>query len=172
MNRRSLLTSALVVFAGQRLPLPDWIGPAAAEGAKHVWRHGLAKFGELKYPAGFKQFDYVNPSAPKAGAASQIALGTFDNFNPVVAGVKGTLVQGIDFVFDTLLTSALDEVSSVYGLLAESVSFPEDMSSVTFRLRPKRNGRTASPSRRMTSFFRSMRSRKSARKPAPIIVTS
>ena len=65
MNRRSLLTSALVVLAGQRLPLPDWIGPAAAEGAKHVWRHGLAKFGELKYPAGFKQFDYVNPNAPR-----------------------------------------------------------------------------------------------------------
>jgi hypothetical protein len=43
MNRRSLITSALVMFAGQRLPLPDWIDPAAAEGAKHVWRHGLAK---------------------------------------------------------------------------------------------------------------------------------
>ena len=68
-----------------------------------MWRHGLAKFGELKYPAGFKQFDYVNPNAPKTGAASQIALGTFDNFNMVVAGVKGTLVQGIDFVYDTLL---------------------------------------------------------------------
>src|SRR5499427_12123 len=145
MNRRSLLTSALVMFAGQRLPLPDWIGPAAAEGAKHVWRYGLAKFGELKYPAGFKQFDYVNPSAPKTGAASQIALGTFDNFNPVVAGVKGTLVQGIDFVFDTLLTSALDEVSSVYGLLAESVSFPEDLSSVTFRLRPEAKWQDGKP---------------------------
>src|SRR5499425_493226 len=145
MNRRSLLTSALVMFAGQRLPFPDWMGSAASEGAKHVWRHGLAKFGELKYPAGFKQFDYVNPSAPKTGAASQIALGTFDNFNPVVAGVKGTLVQGIDFVFDTLLTSALDEVSSVYGLLAESVSFPEDMSSVTFRLRPEAKWQDGKP---------------------------
>jgi microcin C transport system substrate-binding protein len=145
MNRRSLLTSALVVLAGQRLPFPDWMGSAAAEGAKHVWRHGLAKFGELKYPAGFKQFDYVNPNAPKTGAASQISLGTFDNFNPVVAGVKGTLVQGIDFVFDTLLTSALDEVSSVYGLLAESVSFPEDLSSVTFRLRPEAKWQDGKP---------------------------
>ena len=97
MNRRSLLTSAVAVLAGQRLPFPDWISRAAAEGPSTMWRHGLAKFGELKYPAGFKQFDYVNPSAPKTGAASQIALGTFDNFNMVVAGVKGTLVQGIDF---------------------------------------------------------------------------
>jgi len=145
MNRRSLLTSALVMFAGQRLPLPDWIGPAAAEEKKRVWRHGLAKFGELKYPASFKQFEYVNPSAPKTGAASQVALGTFDNFNPVVSGVKGTLVQGIDFVFDTLLTSALDEVYSVYGLLAESVSFPEDLSSVTFRLRPEAKWQDGKP---------------------------
>jgi microcin C transport system substrate-binding protein len=91
------------MVAGQRLPLPDWIGPAAADSPKHVWRHGLAKFGELKYPAGFKQFDYVNPNPPKTGGASQIALGTFDNFNMVVAGVKGTLVQGIDFVYDTFL---------------------------------------------------------------------
>src|SRR5262244_4626452 len=155
MNRRSLLTSALVVFAGQRLPFPDWIGPAAAEETKRVWHHGLAKFGELKYPAGFKQFDYVNPSAPKTGAASQIALGTFDNFNPVVAGVKGTLVQGIDFVFDTLLTSALDEVSSVYGLLAESVSFPKDLSSVTFRLRAEakwQDGKPVTPDDVIFSF--------------------
>src|SRR5262249_12997118 len=101
--------------------------------------------GELKYPAGFKQFDYVNPSAPKTGAASQIALGTFDNFNPVVSGVKGTLVQGIDFVFDTLLTSALDEVASVYGLLAESVSFPADLFQGTFRLRPESKRQDGKP---------------------------
>src|SRR5262245_15196530 len=107
MNRRSLLTSALVMFAGQRLPLSDWIGPAAAEETKRVWHHGLAKFGELKYPAGFKQFDYVNPSAPKTGAASQIALGTFDNFNEVVSGAKETLFQIIAVVLATLLLSAL-----------------------------------------------------------------
>jgi microcin C transport system substrate-binding protein len=73
----------------------------------------------------------------------------------VVAGVKGTLVQGIDFVFDTLLTSALDEVSSAYGLLAESVSFPEDLSSVTFRLRPEakwQDGKPVTPDDVIFSF--------------------
>ena len=73
----------------------------------------------------------------------------------VVAGVKGTLVQGIDFVYDTLLTSALDEVSSVYGLLAESVSFPEDISSVTFRLRPEakwQDGKPVTPDDVIFSF--------------------
>ena len=145
MNRRSLLTSALVLFAGQRLPFPFWIHPANAQGAGPVWRHGLAKFGELKYPAGFKQFDYVNPNAPKTGAASQIALGTFDNFNVVVAGVKGTLVQGIDQLYDTLLVQSLDEVSSTYGLLAESVSVPDDFSSVTFRLRSEAKWQDGNP---------------------------
>jgi microcin C transport system substrate-binding protein len=144
MNRRSLLTSALVVLAGRRLPLPDWVAPAQASDAP-AWRHGITKFGELKYPAGFKQFDYVNPSAPKGGAASQIALGTFDNFNPVVAGVKGTLVQGIDQVYDTLLVQALDEVASVYGLLAEGVSFPDNFSSATFRLRAEAKWQDGNP---------------------------
>jgi microcin C transport system substrate-binding protein len=145
MNRRSLLTSAMVVLAGRRLALPDWISPAEAHGASPTWRHGIAKFGELKYPVSFKQFDYVNPSAPKVGAASQVALGTFDNFNMVVAGVKGTLAQGIDLVYDTLLVSALDEVASVYGLLAEAVSFPDDFSSVTFRLRSEANWQDGKP---------------------------
>ena len=155
MNRRSLLTSALVVLAGRRLTLSDWISRAEAQATGPAWRHGIAKFGELKYPTSFKHFDYVNPHAPKGGAASQIALGTYDNFNLTVAGVKGTLVQGIDFVYDTLLAPALDEVSSVYGLLAESVSYPHDFSSVTFRLRPEakwQDGKPVTPDDVIFSF--------------------
>ena len=57
MNRRTLLTSAVAVLAGQRLPFPDWINRAEAQGTGPTWRHGLAKFGELKYPTGFKQFE-------------------------------------------------------------------------------------------------------------------
>ena len=65
----------------------------------------------------------------------QIALGTYDNFNMVVDGVKGALAVGIDLNYDTLLVAALDEVSSGYGLLAEAVSYPDDFSSASFRLR-------------------------------------
>ncbi len=135
MNRRSLLTSALLIMAGRGFALPDWIGRAEAQGASQTWRHGASKFGDLKYPPGFKQFDYVNPVAPKGGAAAQVVLGTYDNFNVALAGVKGALVAGIDYVYDTLLVAALDEVSSTYGLLADAVSYPDDFSSVTFRLR-------------------------------------
>ena len=155
MNCRSLLTSALAVLAGQRLVLSGLVSRAEAQGASPMWRHGISKFGELKYPAGFKQFDYVNPAAPKGGAASLIALGTYDNFNMVVAGVKGTLAQGIDLIYDTLLASALDEVSSVYGLLAEAVSHPDNFSSVTFRLRPEakwQDGKPVTPDDVIFSF--------------------
>ena len=60
---------------------------------------------------------------------------TFDNLNQVVAGVKGTLAAGVDLLYDSLMAPALDEVSAEYGLLAESVSYPDDFSSVIYRLR-------------------------------------
>jgi len=135
--------------------MPPWIDAAAAQGASPVWRHGVAKFGELKYPSGFKQFDYVNAKAPKGGDASSIALGSFDNFNSAVAGVKGTLGFGIDLLHNTLLVSSLDEVASVYGLLAETVSYPDDISSATFRLRAQakwNDGKPVTPDDVVFSF--------------------
>ena len=109
--------------------------PLAAQEAQ--WRHGAGLLEEAKYPAGFKHFDYVNPNAPKGGLVRLGAQGTFDSFNIVVAGVKGTPEQGLGLVYETLTTSALDQPSSTYGLLAEVFSYPEDFSSVSFRLRPE-----------------------------------
>ncbi len=135
MNRRSVLKSALLALAARRLPLPDWIVPAEAQDKN--WQHGLSLFGDLKYPAGFKQFDYVNANAPKGGVARQIALGTFDNFNVVVGGVKGSLAAGIDLINETLSVASLDEVSSGYCLVADGVSFAPDFSWAAYRLRPQ-----------------------------------
>lgn len=101
--------------------------------AEPVWRHATAMIGEPKYPEGFERFDYVNPEAPKGGTLKLSEEGTFDSFNPILA--KGELAAGLNLVFDTLMKSSEDEVSSSYGLLAESVSFPDDISKVTFRLR-------------------------------------
>ena len=44
---------------------------------------------------GFTHFDYVNPEAPKGGTVRQISVGTFDNFNLTVAGVKGSLAGAV-----------------------------------------------------------------------------
>ncbi|WP_230532694.1 extracellular solute-binding protein [Microvirga roseola] len=102
-----------------------------------LWRHGSALLGEPKYAPGFKHFDYVNPNAPKGGLVRLGAQGTFDSFNIVVAGVKGAPEQGLGLIYETLTTPSADETNTSYGLLAESFSYPEDYSSVTFRLRPE-----------------------------------
>ena len=106
-----------------------------ADAEERLWRHGLSLYEKLKYPAQFPHFDYVNPQAPKTGTVRQGAFGTFDNFNVVIAGLKGDLAAGIDLIYETLLTPSLDEVSAEYGLIAESVAYPPDFSSVSFRLR-------------------------------------
>jgi microcin C transport system substrate-binding protein len=155
MDRRSLITSALFTLAARRLPFPSFITAAEAKAADPIWRHGLSHFGNLKYPSGFKQFDYVNANAPKGGVARLAALGTFDNFNMLVAGVKGALVFGIDLIHETLLVPALDEASSEYGLLAEAVSYPDDVSSATFRLRSQakwHDGKPVTPDDVIFSF--------------------
>lgn len=109
-------------------------------------RHGLSVFGDLKYPAGFKHFDYVNPDAPKGGRASQIGtagLTTFDSFNPFI--LKGDAAQGMTLVFDSLMARALDEPDAVYGLVAETADVAADGMSVTFKLRPEAKFADGSP---------------------------
>jgi len=120
-----------------RFGLPVLPSPAAAQQsqAERAWRHGVSLFGELKYPADFKHFDYVKPDAPKGGSVRMIGLGTFDNFNEVVAGLKGSLAAFAGVVSDALMVPVLDEVETSYGLLAEAVSYPADFASATFRLR-------------------------------------
>ena len=140
LTRRLILRNGVLAglspLVGQ---LSQWLlaNPAAAQtGAEDLkWRHGLSLFGELRYPADFKHFDYVNPDAPKLGAARMMALGSFDNFNEVVAGLKGSIAIGAGVISDTLMVASLDEVSTRYGLIAEAVSHPEDFSSAAFRLR-------------------------------------
>jgi microcin C transport system substrate-binding protein len=133
LSRRALLKFGAVSLSLPGLTSVPAILPVRAQ--EKSWNHGLSLFGELKYPAGFKNFDYVNPAAPKSGTVRQIAFGTFDNLNLVVAGVKGSLAGGVTLATETLMTDALDEVSTEYGLIAESVSYPPDFSSVTYRLR-------------------------------------
>jgi microcin C transport system substrate-binding protein len=138
-----LLKTAGLALAARGLPLPSLL--TAAQAQDKTWRHGLSLFGDLKYPPSFKQFDYVNADAPKGGIVREIATGTFDNFNRVVADVKGNIAGGIGLIYDTLLTSSLDEVSTGYGLLAESVSYPDDFSSASYRLRAEAKWHDGTP---------------------------
>jgi microcin C transport system substrate-binding protein len=101
-------------------------------------RHGLSIFGELKYPADFTHFDYVNPDAPKGGRMVTMGtsdVNTFDSFNQFI--VKGDAAQDLDFLFDSLMARAQDEPDAVYGLVAKSADVAPDRMSVTFKLRPE-----------------------------------
>ena len=98
-----------------------------------------ALWGQPKYPAGFAHFDYVNPQAPKGGElrlVSNSRASTFDKYNPFTLKGSAPAYLGA-LMFDTLLTGAMDEVGSGYGLLADDVTVAPDGLSATFRLRPE-----------------------------------
>jgi microcin C transport system substrate-binding protein len=111
---------------------------ASAGAAADNGRHGLSAFGELKYPSDFTHFGWVNPDAPKGGRLATIgtvARTSFDSFNNFI--LKGDPAQGLENLYDTLMTRALDEPDAVYGLVARSAEVAPDRSSVIFRLRPE-----------------------------------
>lgn len=107
--------------------------PAIAQ--DKVWHHAGSLIGEPKYPEGFKKFDYVNPDAPVGGVVRLSDMGGFDTFNPILP--QGEVASGIGLVFETLTGPSLDENSTQYGNLAEAFSYPDDFSSVTFRMNPR-----------------------------------
>lgn len=128
LNRRMLLKLAGLVPAATMLPLQR----AAAQ--EREFKHALTLFDDIKYPPDFKHFEYVNPNAPKGGRVRlAVGTGSFDSLNPYT--YKGDAASGADN--ETLLTSSLDEPSTEYGLVAESVWTPDDKSMVVFRLRPE-----------------------------------
>lgn len=101
--------------------------------------HGYALWGDLKYPAEFHHFAYVEPNAPKSGTlrlVSNLRASSFDKYNPFT--VKGNAPAYLaDLMFDSLLVGSLDETAAGYGLLAQDVSVAADGLSVVFQLRPQ-----------------------------------
>lgn len=108
-----------------------------------VWHHAGALIGEPKYGPDFTHFDYVNPDAPKGGIVRLSEQGGFDTFNPILP--EGEVASGLGLVYESLMTPSLDEVSTDYGLLAESFSYPDDFSSVTYRLKPNARWQDGQP---------------------------
>jgi len=94
--------------------------------------HGMSAFGDLKYPAGFAHFDYVNPAAPKGGVFSSVpwsraynqSFFTFNSLNSFI--LKGDGAVGMDQTFASLMVRASDEPDAMYGLVAKSVRISPD----------------------------------------------
>ncbi|MBA3813276.1 MAG: ABC transporter substrate-binding protein [Alphaproteobacteria bacterium] len=94
--------------------------------------HGIAIFGDLKYPANFDHFAYVNPDAPKGGVVKMASFGSYDTFNPFI--IKGNAAAGASSLHCTLLAPSGDEPMSFYGYLAEKVELAPDRKSEIFTL--------------------------------------
>ncbi len=160
ITRRHLLQSG--AFAAVAPTLATAVGLPVIESARAqtasgepAWRHALSLFGDIKYPADFKHFDYVNPDAPKGGVARMISIGTFDNFNLAVAGVKGSIAPAAALIYETLMTRSQDEVAAEYGLLAEAAAHPDDFGWVIYRLRKEarwHDGKPVTPEDVIFSF--------------------
>ncbi|XAZ23655.1 extracellular solute-binding protein [Sinorhizobium sp. B11] len=118
---------------GVLVALVGALAPVTVAAQDQQFQIGSSVISEMKYKPGFTRFDYVNPDAPKGGDLRLSSSGTFDTFNPLLA--KGQTAVGLSLVYDTLLKPADDELLVSYGLLAEGLSYPADVSSATFRLR-------------------------------------
>jgi len=133
--RKSALTlasllSSVVLMAAAAATLAE---PAAESALTPT--HGIAMHGDLRYPADFPHFDYVNPEAPKGGTLRMAVVANgFDSFNPFV--IRGVAASGVSaYVYDTLMEPSADEPFSEYGLIAETVEVPDDRRYVIFNLR-------------------------------------
>jgi microcin C transport system substrate-binding protein len=141
LSRRHLLGLGVGVLSA------PWLRPAmavdAGTEAAGAEAHGISVFGDLKYPADFHHFEYVNVAAPKGGMFSLIpsvrannqSFQTFNSLNAYI--LKGDGAQGMDMTFAPLMVRASDEPDAMYGLVAKSVQISSDKLTYRFTLRPE-----------------------------------
>ncbi|WP_246660768.1 MULTISPECIES: extracellular solute-binding protein [unclassified Tardiphaga] len=135
LNRRHVLGLGLGAVAATHF------SPAQAQDETPM--HGISAFGDLKYPADFPNFDYVNVKAPKGGVFSTVpstrafnqSFSTFNSLNAYI--LKGDGAQGMGMTFSPLMLRAADEPDAMYGLVAKSVQISGDGLTYTFKLRPE-----------------------------------
>jgi microcin C transport system substrate-binding protein len=111
--------------------------------ADEIETHGISSFGDLKYPADFKQLEYVNVDAPKGGLFSQIGPSrvynqnflTFNSLNAYI--LKGDGAQGMQLTFAGLMQATGDEPDAMYGLAARAVRISADRLTYRYMMRPE-----------------------------------
>ena len=117
----------------------------AARGRRTAPR--LSVFGDLKYPADFKHFDYVNPDAPKGGRLSTIGTGGAHDLRQLQqlhpqgrrgAGARVSVRQPDDARAATSPTPST-------GWSPAAAEVAPDRMSVTFKLRPEAKFADGSP---------------------------
>lgn len=132
-----------VLALGAGSALGTLLGRGVQASEAGIASHGMSAFGDLKYPADFHQFDYVNVDAPKGGTFSLIPSSraynqnyqTFNSLNSYI--MKGDGAQGMDMTFVPLMVRASDEPDAMYGLAAKSVLISPDKLTYRFTMRPE-----------------------------------
>jgi microcin C transport system substrate-binding protein len=132
-----LVTTSLFQLAGAN----DAIAPNAP---KIIESHAISLYGEPKYEANFEHFDWANPDAKKGGKLRLVGFGTFDSLNPYTfkgispINTPGMYLYGFSELNETLLigtgeySPSADEAQTAYGLIAQTIRYPEDISWVEF----------------------------------------
>lgn len=110
------------------------------------WQTSSALIGKSRYE-NFTRYDYVNPDAPKGGTLNDTVPGSFDSLNPFI--VRGDPAAGLaatgGLLYDTLLSQSTDEPGVAHPLVADAFKYPDDYSSVTYRINPKARFHDGSP---------------------------
>lgn len=144
-SRRRVLVLSAAAAANATLPARSALAVESEE------RHGISAFGDLAYPPDFKNFRYVNPTAPKGGRYSEVVSsrgynGSFLTFNSLNGFIlKGDGAVGLDLTFAPLMGRSGDEPDAMYGLAARAVRISEDGLTYTFLLRPEAKFHDGSP---------------------------
>ena len=138
--RRSLLVKATATL--MMLPFVPAVATDILDGLE--FKHGIAFFHELKYPADYTHLDYLNPDAPKGGVLVEATQRNFDTLAPMPERGIGA-PAGFWFNADTLIIRAGDQVSGFYGRLADGIAITDDKMAMVFRIHPKAKWRDGVP---------------------------
>src|SRR3954468_6700995 len=145
-SRRNVFRLGAGVIASSVVGPTGWAQPV-----EDPERHGISSFADLKSPADFPHFSYVNPQAPKGGVFSQIGPGTIYNQNNLTFNslnsyiLRGDAAQGMELTFASLMARSGDEPDAMYGFAARAVRITADELTYRFAIRPEARFHDGSP---------------------------
>ncbi|WP_201526018.1 extracellular solute-binding protein [Psychrobacter frigidicola] len=125
MIKNGLLNTALLSIAIGWMP----VGMAAPITTTAFGHNSTAEYVDAHH------MPYANPNAPTGGTLSLDARGTFNAANKWMT--TGVAMIGTDYLYDTLMTSSLNEAFTMYPQLASSVTYdPDDSSWIIYHIDP------------------------------------
>jgi microcin C transport system substrate-binding protein len=122
-----------------------------AQSGTIVRSHAIALHDKPRYDASFSGFDYTDPNAKKGGTLKRASFGSFDSFNLFIT--RGVPDTNVALIYDTLMVASADEVNTLYGLVAETLEYPESRDWVIFHINPRARFHDGKPVRAQDIAF-------------------